>query len=512
MTQETTSPAPQPMLSPETLKDGPWFEGVKAAYTVRTKPSHPPRWLVPVIGFSIAGILWLLGHRKTAIIGGSIVAAMTLLEFVHQATARKVQKALGIFGAWVAQAIGWILLVPMFLIIGPLSRLFTRVMGADPLGRRMANAPSYWHFGADEKARTKKTGSMFCVERHGAGGRNWLGALVLLGVIGLVASEIVLRVWFGFHNPLLYQHDPDSGYRLRPNQEIVTGRGKVSINNKAMRYPRDITDEKPPGVFRIFLIGDSTLFGGEDLTDEQTYPAIAEAMLNKKYPGKQIEVLPLGTNGWGPHHTLGSVQRYGTYGADLSIIAMSAGNSDRPRYLADSQRYLVAKPRLALQTVVAKLGWDTLRYCATNGTNDYNQSNALADRTLETGQNAFVQTAQEILKTCPECMAEAIPQICYGMNGLEGTFDLIDGACALRSFQIIEPKLKALGVPMRYPQALFVGKGTVEELWRKKDWAHLGVKGHQLFAEYLAGRIEEFSKGFRSHVGLPALPVAAATN
>jgi hypothetical protein len=398
----------------------------------------------------------------------------------------------------------------MFLIVGPLSRVFTRVMGADPLGRRMASAPSYWHFGAPEKVRTAKTGRMFCVERRIAVGRNWLGALLLLSVIGVVAAEIVLRSWFGFHNPLLYQNDADSGYRLRPNQQIVTGRGKVTINNKAMRYPRDIEDAKPAGGFRIFLIGDSTLFGGEDLSDEQTYAAITEVILNRKYPGKQIEVLPLGTNGWGPHHTLGSVKRNGTYGADLSIIAMSAGNSDRPRYLADSQRYLVAPPKLALQTVFAKIGWDTLRYCATGGTNDYNQSVTQTERTLETGEEAFVQTAREILKTCPECMAEAIPQICYGMNGLEGTFEMVESQCALRSFLKIEPQLQAMGVPMRYPKNLFVGKGTVDELWRKKDWAHLGVKGHQLFAEYLAGRIQEFSKGFRSHVGLPAQP--AATN
>ena len=191
MSQEPNAAAPQPLLSPETLLDGPWFENVKRAYEVRTKPSHPPKWLVPVIGFSIAGLLWLLGYRKTAIVGGSIVAVMFLLEFVHPATARKVQKGLAIFGAWVGQAIGWLLLCPMFLIVGPLSRVFTRVMGADPLGRRMADAPSYWHFGSPENARTKKTASMFCVERKSAGGRNWLGALALLGIMGLIAGELV---------------------------------------------------------------------------------------------------------------------------------------------------------------------------------------------------------------------------------------------------------------------------------------------------------------------------------
>ena len=51
MPDEFQTPAPQPMLSPETLQDGPWFESVRKAYEVRTRPVHPPRWLVPVIGF-----------------------------------------------------------------------------------------------------------------------------------------------------------------------------------------------------------------------------------------------------------------------------------------------------------------------------------------------------------------------------------------------------------------------------------------------------------------------------
>lgn len=511
MPDEPQTPAPQPMLSPETLQDGPWFESVRQAYAVRTKPAHLSPWVVPLIGFGIAGLLCLLGFIKTAIVGAVIVAVMTELALFQPVVSGKVQRALAIFGAGVGQFLGWALLAPLFLIIGPLSRVFTRVMGADPLGRRLAGTPSHWHFAADEKSRTRKTGSMFCVERRAAGARNWLGALLLLGIIGIVAAEIVLRVWFGFHNPLLYQNDPDCGYRLRPGQHITTGRGEVSVNNYSMRYPRDITPEKPADLFRILLVGDSTLFGGEDLTDSQTYAALAEEKLNRDYPGRKFEVLPAGTNGWGPHHTLGYVRRYGTFGADLTIIAMSAGNTDRPRYLADSQRYLVKKPVLALQTVLAKISWDSLRYNATGGTYDYNQGDEQVRRTLETGENAFVETAHEILKTCPECMAEATPQICYGMDALKGEFNMVPNQCALRSFLKIEPRLRALGVPMTYPKDIFVGKGTKEELWRRDDTAHLGVKGHRLFAGYLVARIAEASPGFRKFAGLleHALPPAS---
>ena len=348
MSPEIQTPEPQPMLSPETLQDGPWFEAVKKAYLVRTAPAHPPRWLVPAIGFSIAALLWLIGWRKMAVAGGSIVALLTILDVAHPPTARNVQKGLAVFGGWAGQAIGWILLVPLYFIVGPFSRLFTRVMGSDPLGRRLAGAPSYWHFAADENARTRRTGNLFCVERKTGGGRNWLGALVLLGTIGLIAGEIVLRCWFGFHNPLLYTGDADCGYRPQPNQILTTGRGALTINNVSMRTATN-AGARQPGVFRIFMVGDSTLFAGEYVTNGETYALLVEKYLNEKYGGngRRIEVLPMGVNGWGPHHALGYVKHFGTFEADLGIIAMSVANSDRPLTLIDGTRYPVRKPRFA---------------------------------------------------------------------------------------------------------------------------------------------------------------------
>ncbi len=504
MPDELQTPTPQPMLSPETLQDGPWFEGVRKAYEVRTRPSHPPRWLVPVIGFSIATLLWFIGWKKTAIVGGSVVALLSILEVAHPATARKIQKGLAIFGTWAGQFIGWALLAPLFLIIGPLSRVFTRVMGADPLGRRMAKAPSYWHFAADEKTRTKKTGSMFCVERRTAGGRNWLGALVLLGVIGIVAGELIFRFWFGFHNPLLYTGDVDCGYRPLPNQELKTGRGAVTINEYSMRTPRKV-EPKQPGTFRIFMIGDSTLFAGEYVTDEETYALLVEKLLNGKIAGsgRKVEVLPMGVNGWGPLHALGYAKRFGTFEADLGIIAMSLANSDRPLTLIDGTRYPVQKPRFAWEAVISKVAWEENRKIATRGTGDYIPDVEESYRAARVGEDAFVELGRVMLKSSPEVMQQAIPQMTYGMDALKGTIETLPGgaACALPYIERLTPRLAEIGIRTDYPQKLFVGKGTKEELFH--DTAHLEKKGHEIFAAYLAERITRESKGFRKFAGLP---------
>jgi len=501
----------QPVLSPETLQDGPWFENVRRAYAVRSKPVPPPRWLVPVLGFSIAGLLWLLGWKKTALAGGSMVAALTILEFAHPQTGQRIQKALAAFGAWAGQALGWILLTPLFFAVGPLARLFTRVLGADPLGRRMADAPSGWHFTADEKARSKASGRMFCVERRAAGGRNWLGALGLLGVMGFIAGEIVLRVWFGFHNPLLYTGDVDCGYRPQPNQVRQTGRGAVTINNCSMRTARDVAP-KPPGVFRIFMVGDSTLFAGEYITNEETYALLVEKHLNERIAGsgKTVEVLPMGVNGWGPQHALGYVKRFGTFEADLGIIAMSLANSDRPLTLIDGTRYPVRKPRLAWETVIAKIAWEQNRKIATGGTGDYTPLPEEARRRLQKGEDAFVELGALLTKSIPEVMQQAIPQMTYGMNALEGTIVTLPGGApsALPYIERLSPRLAEIGIRTDYPQKLFVGKGTREELFH--DTGHLEQKGHEIFGAYLAERIVRESPGFRRFAGLTETPPAAA--
>ena len=506
MNHETPSPAPLPMLSPETLQDGPWFENVKRAYEVRTKPSHPPKWLVPVIGFSIAGFLWLIGWRKTAIVGGSIVAVMLLLEFVYPVTARKVQKGLAMFGAWVGQAIGWLLLCPLFLIVGPFSRVFTRVMGADPLGRRMANAPSYWHFGAPENVRTKKTASMFCVERKSAGGRNWLGALAVLGVLGLIVGELVLRFWFGFHDPLLYMQDASSGYRMRPGQDIRTGRGEVHVNNYSMRYHRDVTAEKPADTYRILVLSDSTGFGGEYHTNEQTYCGLLEKRLNERYgSGKKFEVLPACTNGWGPQHLLGYIRKNGVFSADSVIVAMSAGNIDRPLTSMSATRYLAAKPSFALETVAVMLCDDVKRRLVTGG-RDFYHDDAEGIKQHEAGAQAFLDLGLTIReKGCAEVFYEALPQLCYDQDCFLAT--VARGGKFYTYYQRVKEKLDTADFVMEYPQELLKGLGTreVNDIFAKggKDEGHYAERGHSIYADYLIGQLTARSAAFRKYAGLP---------
>jgi hypothetical protein len=384
----------------------------------------------------------------------------------------------------------------------------TRVLGGDPLALRAGGNPSFWTWGDLGDRRDRQSSRMFCTERLSTG-RNWLAALLVLGVIGFIAGELVLRFYFGYHNPLLYQNDSHAGFRIQPNQDIVTPRGRVQINNFSMRYHRDVTQEKPAGVFRILMIGDSTLFGGEYLTNEQTYAGLVESRLNQRYggSGRSYEVLPIGTNAWGPLHQLGWVEKYGTFHSDLTMVTTPAGDIERPKYLVDGTRYMVRKPVLAWETIGTWGCWYGHRKIGVGNHGPFvSEEETLMQHEL--GVRAFVDLGKLIKKSCPEVLFESLPQMTWGQVSLEGRLE--EGSQFKVCFDRLLPEMRAAGFDVGYPIELFKGKGTQKEIYH--DEAHLEVKGHAIYADYLISRILAMSPGFRKYAGLPEPASALAVS
>lgn len=84
----------------------------------------------------------------------------------------------------------------------------------------------------------------------------------------------------------------------RPGVELKLSSGDrqlaITINRHGFRT-HEFATEKPAATIRIACVGGSTTFQGT--TNEETYPALLEAKLRKKYPGVTIEVLNLGVSG-----------------------------------------------------------------------------------------------------------------------------------------------------------------------------------------------------------------------
>ena len=141
-----------------------------------------------------------------------------------------------------------------------------------------------------------------------------LGILILL--IILLAVEGLLRIDDYYNSPCIFitsniypeldygtQKQICNDYRdiayltgidrqILPNQESKT----VHINNFGMRGP-DITQDKPNDVYRIFLIGGSTLYGSGSTSDTTTIPGFLQERFDNSGINQKIQVINAGIEG-----------------------------------------------------------------------------------------------------------------------------------------------------------------------------------------------------------------------
>ncbi len=104
----------------------------------------------------------------------------------------------------------------------------------------------------------------------------------------------------------------------------------VHINSRGWR-DREFDYAKPPGVYRIVVVGDSYVEGKEVLL-EHTFHKRLEARLNEElaHPGLRFEVVALARGGISTDMELRVIQERATrYAPDLVVLAFYAGNDVR---------------------------------------------------------------------------------------------------------------------------------------------------------------------------------------
>ncbi len=168
----------------------------------------------------------------------------------------------------------------------------------------------------------------------------------------LIVVEIILRVFFGFGNPLIYIKDDKIGYLLAPNQSTRRFGNFIEINQYSMRNGQ-ITPNPVNQTLRILLLGDSIANGGwwtdqsqilsqlieqrlrlflenrynpHPLTPSPTGEGEATVPHNKKnyYSDfKEVEVLNASANSWSPRNQLSYLQKYGTFGAEYMVLLIN---------------------------------------------------------------------------------------------------------------------------------------------------------------------------------------------
>ena len=163
-------------------------------------------------------------------------------------------------------------------------------------------------------------------------GREWLAGVVLAGV-GLLFGLVVLEAGVRFLHLVPDRFwEPDSlrgvrltagkrGWWTQEDREFVV---PVQINRNGLR---DVEHAyaKPPGTFRILVLGDSFV-EAMHVPLEATFPRLLEADLNTD--GKaRIEVIAAGVSGYGTAGELLLYEQEGQrYQPDLVVLAFYPGN------------------------------------------------------------------------------------------------------------------------------------------------------------------------------------------
>lgn len=99
------------------------------------------------------------------------------------------------------------------------------------------------------------------------------------------------------------------------------GDGSVTyrLNMFGMRGP-DLSAQKSANVFRILFLGDSITFG-EGVREEDIFPTRVQSLLSAKMPGKEIQVVNAGVQGYGTKEEVGSYFLTGiAYKPDAVVI------------------------------------------------------------------------------------------------------------------------------------------------------------------------------------------------
>jgi hypothetical protein len=176
------------------------------------------------------------------------------------------------------------------------------------------------------------------------GVRGWVANLCLAAascLVVLLLFEVGLRL-AGFSYPSFVAMDPDLGYRERPGAEGWNKTEGVTWvkNSSAGLRDREHTKAKPPGTYRIAVLGDSYM-EARQVPFEKSFPAMLEHDLNacNAFPGKTVEVINFGVSGYGTDSELVMLRKVAwTYSPDMVLLAFTTGNdiSDNSRKLSDN--------------------------------------------------------------------------------------------------------------------------------------------------------------------------------
>lgn len=440
-----------------------WFPSPRAA------AASPLRAAALEIGLPVVAVALLAawGHRAAAAVVAVLALALLASRRASPRARAAIDRGLQSFASLVGRAVSWALLAPVFLVGMTGARALQRLSGRDPLLLARGPRPTFWLAPDSSARKDRHVRATFATEPLDGSRRGWAAvALVLLAC--LVAAELGLRV-AGFGRPVLYRSDVFAGYVPAPSQATRRSGGLLRINSLGMRGP-EVSASPAPGTLRILLVGDSTLYGGSYVSNDELYARQLEAALNGAGLGRRVEVAALGVNGWGPFHQLGWLRSRGTLGAEIVVACIPLGDIHRRLHGLEAMPFMTDRhpPRLALEEVLFHLTWRWRASRLDDISGDGSRAQA------EAGLAAY----RELAAFAREAGAREVRFALLPRQGGD------DPEWLARLREAVEPVSDGFD----YPAELFAGRS---ELYH--DVAHLSVEGHAAYAEHLARLLLETS-------------------
>lgn len=157
-------------------------------------------------------------------------------------------------------------------------------------------------------------------------------------VICLVIGEFGLRA-IGVGNRDVKPTDPRTGLRTFPPRSEIPYRSACFSNvirtNSDGFHGREYAREKPAGVYRIVILGDSFVEAAQ-VDRDKAFPAVLEDLLNASSSGTRYEVIPVGMGGNGNYANLQYLAAYGiSYHPDLVIDMYNINDTENDAGYAD---------------------------------------------------------------------------------------------------------------------------------------------------------------------------------
>jgi len=141
-------------------------------------------------------------------------------------------------------------------------------------------------------------------------------------IYGRPTMHFGLEMWKYAKDLKMPVSDPGMAFYHRPNSEAFLMGADMKINSLGMR-DHEVTTNKPPGTFRVVVLGDSTTVGW-GVHFEETYPKLLEKSFNANPPSSQwknYEVINTGIGNYNSAQEVASLKdRWLALDPDMIVI------------------------------------------------------------------------------------------------------------------------------------------------------------------------------------------------